>query len=400
MNTKDFDYSLPPELIAQHPIERRDCSRMMHIDRRTGAWRHGHFRDILTALRPGDCLVLNDSRVLPARLLGVSEKTGSSIELLLLNDLGDDVWECLTKPGKRARAGAKFVFGDHPAPDGAPLQPPRRVRATPPEEGDLRIDNVGWYPEGSLQAEIIKVREDGNREVRFAYEGVFMEVLEALGEMPLPPYITEKLEDKSRYQTVYAKEPGSAAAPTAGLHFTPALLEEIRARGISIAPITLHVGLGTFRPVKAGRVEEHRMHSEWYNIPPESAALIARAKAGGGRVIAVGTTCCRTLESCAALVGSDAPGAPLENKGALMETERRECRSLRDGVSGWTDIFIYPGYEFKVIDGLLTNFHLPQSTLIMLVSALLGRERTLEAYEEAVRERYRFFSFGDCMLIL
>ncbi|MDR1409512.1 MAG: tRNA preQ1(34) S-adenosylmethionine ribosyltransferase-isomerase QueA [Oscillospiraceae bacterium] len=341
MNTKDFDYFLPPELIAQHPTERRDESRMMHIDKNTGMWRHGRFRDILTALHAGDCLVLNDSKVLPARLLGVSEKTGSPVELLLLNDLGGDAWDCLTKPGKRARVGARVSFGD-----------------------------------GQLQAEVTKVCEDGNRKVRFTYSGTFMEVLDALGEMPLPPYITEKLDDKSRYQTVYAKELGSAAAPTAGLHFTPELLDELRARGVAIAPITLHVGLGTFRPVKAERIEEHHMHSERCHIPQESAELIAATKAGGGRVIAVGTTCCRTLEAAGQRSEGDLSGG------------------------GATNIFIYPGYQFRVIDGLLTNFHLPQSTLIMLVSALLGKDRTIAAYAEAVRERYRFFSFGDCMLIL
>ncbi|MDR1806197.1 MAG: tRNA preQ1(34) S-adenosylmethionine ribosyltransferase-isomerase QueA [Clostridium sp.] len=336
MNTKDFDYFLPAELIAQHPTQRRDESRMLLIDKKTGDWRHGQFRDILTALRPGDCLVVNDSKVLPARLLGVSKKTGSPVELLLLNELGEDVWVCLGKPGKRIREGAELIFG-----------------------------------EGRLKARVLRVREDGNREIRFSYAGRFLELLDELGEMPLPPYITEKLADKDRYQTVYAREPGSAAAPTAGLHFTPELLEEIRARGVDVAPITLHVGLGTFRPVKAARIEEHHMHREWYSIPKKSAELIAAAKAGGGRVVAVGTTCCRTLEASGGAAGS-----------------------------GSTDIFIYPGYSFRVTDGLLTNFHLPQSTLIMLVSAMLGRERTLAAYAEAVREKYRFFSFGDCMLIL
>ncbi|MDR3344701.1 MAG: tRNA preQ1(34) S-adenosylmethionine ribosyltransferase-isomerase QueA [Oscillospiraceae bacterium] len=348
MNTKDFDYFLPPALIAQHPSERRDESRMMCIDKASGALQHRHFRDILTVLRPGDCLVINDSKVLPARLHGQltlnNSANGAPIELLLLNDLGNNgadspqnvaYWECLTRPGKRAREGARFVFGD-----------------------------------GLLHGEVVKVREDGNREICFTYEGAFMEILDALGEMPLPPYITEKLTDKSRYQTVYAREPGSAAAPTAGLHFTPELLDEVRALGAAVAPITLHVGLGTFRPVKAERVEEHHMHSERYHISPQSAELIARTKANGGRVIAVGTTCCRTLEASGGKAGG-----------------------------GETDIFIYPGCKFRVIDGLLTNFHLPQSTLIMLVSALLGREQTLAAYAEAVREEYRFFSFGDCMLI-
>ncbi|MDR0884034.1 MAG: tRNA preQ1(34) S-adenosylmethionine ribosyltransferase-isomerase QueA [Oscillospiraceae bacterium] len=356
MQTRDFDYFLPPELIAQHPTERRDGARMMLLDKTTGAWRHGHFRDIVDALHAGDCLVLNDSKVMPARLLGVSEKTGSPMELLLLRDLGGDNWECLTKPGRRAKAGARFVFGD---------------------------------ADHTLHAEVREVQADGNRVVHFSYSDQFLEVLDALGEMPLPPYITEKLREKSRYQTVYARALGSAAAPTAGLHFTPELLDALRAKGVRVATITLHVGLGTFRPVKAESIEAHHMHSEWYSIPPETAKAIDETKAAGGRVIAVGTTCCRTLES----------------RGQMSEGREQSGQNLSSPLSplpsaeGWTDIFIYPGYEFRVIDGLLTNFHLPQSTLIMLVSALLGRKETLAAYAEAVREQYRFFSFGDCMFI-
>ena len=351
MNTKDFDFHLPPQLIAQHPLENRDESRMLCIDKDNGKWQHKQFRDILTLLSPGDCLVINDSKVLPARLFGVIENKASSIEILLLNELATEVgctyssqsctWECLVKPGKKAKVGTKLVFGD-----------------------------------GRLKAEILKVHEDGNRELRFTYNGVFLEILDSLGDMPLPPYITEKLEDKSRYQTVYANEAGSAAAPTAGLHFTNKLLDDIRGQGVKIAPITLHVGLGTFRPVKAERIQEHHMHSEWYCIPQKSAETIIETKNNGCKVIAVGTTCCRTLEAAA-----------------------DQLATAVGDISGWTDIFIYPGYDFKVIDGLLTNFHLPQSTLIMLVSAMLGRENTLAAYDEAVRNSYRFFSFGDCMLI-
>ncbi|MCL2023637.1 MAG: tRNA preQ1(34) S-adenosylmethionine ribosyltransferase-isomerase QueA [Oscillospiraceae bacterium] len=354
MNTSDFDYHLPEELIAQHPADRRDASRMMRIDKLTGAYSHGKFTDLPDLMREGDCLVVNDSKVMPARLLGVCEKTRSPVELLLLNDLGDS-WECLGKPGKRLREGARLVFGDSQI---------------------------------TLQATVTKIRDDGNREVRFEYEGVFLQILDGLGEIPLPPYITEKLEDKSRYQTVYARERsiamdngtarGSAAAPTAGLHFTPQIFDALRDKGVKIAPITLHVGLGTFRPVKTARVEEHHMHNEFFHIPVESARIISDTKRGGGRVIAAGTTCCRTLE------------------GANFDFALENPRSI----SGSTNIFIYPGCNFKVIDGLLTNFHLPQSTLIMLVSALLGREQTLAVYAAAVAQRYRFFSFGDCMVIL
>ncbi len=345
MKTHDFYYELPPELIAQTPLERRDASRLLVLDRDTGAWEHRHFHDLPSLLRPGDCLIMNDSRVLPARLLGsrvlADGNPGGACEVLLLTDRGDNVWECLVRPGKKLRAGAKISFGGT----------------------------------GELTAEIIEALPDGNRLVRFAYEGIFLEVLERLGRMPLPPYIKAELQDRERYQTVYAKVSGSAAAPTAGLHFTRELIEEIQAMGVSIGYVTLHVGLGTFRPVKEEEITDHDMHSEYCTIPRETAELVNRVKAGGGRVICVGTTSCRTIESWAAEDGH------LEAK------------------SGWTNIFIYPGYRFKVLDGLITNFHLPESTLIMLVSALAGREQVLAAYEEAVRERYRFFSFGDACFI-
>ncbi len=341
MNVKDFYYDLPTELIAQDPLERRSDSRLMVLDRGTGAVEHRHFYNIKDYLQPGDCLVVNNTKVIPARLLGQREKTGGAVEVLLLKRLSDDSWETLVKPGKKARPGERLSFGD-----------------------------------GLLRAEVMDGVEEGNRIIRFEYEGIFEEILDELGQMPLPPYITHKLEDKSRYQTVYAKHDGSAAAPTAGLHFTPELLDEIRAMGVNIAEVTLHVGLGTFRPVKVENVLEHHMHSEYYEISQEAAEAINAAKASGHRVISVGTTSTRTLESAAAADGS-----------------LRAC-------SGWTEIFIYPGYEFKVIDGLITNFHLPESTLVMLVSALAGREQVLAAYEEAVKERYRFFSFGDAMIIV
>ncbi len=341
MKTSDFYYELPKELIAQDPLEDRSSSRLMHLDRNTGAVEHRHFRDIREYLKPGDCLVINDTKVIPARLYGRKEGTDALIEILLLKRKENDVWETLVKPGKKCRPGAEISFG-----------------------------------EGILKGKIIEVVEEGNRLIQFEYEGIFEEILDRLGEMPLPPYITHKLKDKNRYQTVYAKHEGSAAAPTAGLHFTEELLEEIQNMGVRIAHVTLHVGLGTFRPVKVEEVTEHHMHSEFYVVEEEQAALINQTRKQGGRVIAVGTTSCRTLESAAS-----------------------EDGTLKAG-SGWTDIFIYPGYRFKILDGLITNFHLPESTLIMLVSAFAGKEHVLAAYEEAVREKYRFFSFGDAMLIL
>ena len=340
MKTSDFYYDLPPELIAQTPLEKRDESRLLCLDKATGEWSHHHFYELPDFLRAGDCLILNNSRVLPARLLGRRLPGGGACEVLLLQDKGDKVWECLVRPGKHLREGARVSFGD-----------------------------------GELTAEIAEVLPDGNRLVRFDYEGIFLEVLERLGKMPLPPYIKEELQDQERYQTVYSKVNGSAAAPTAGLHFTPELLERIAAKGVGVGYVTLHVGLGTFRPVKEDEIEQHDMHSEYCTIPQETADLINRTKVNGGRVICVGTTSCRTIESWA---GED---------GTMTAT------------GGWTNIYIYPGYRFKVMDALVTNFHLPESTLIMLVSALAGREHVLAAYEEAVRERYRFFSFGDAMFI-
>ena len=339
MNVKDFYFDLPPELIAQDPLEDRSASRLLVMDKRTGEIRHRVFRDIVAYIRPGDCLVINDTKVIPARLFGVRADTGAKVEILLLKRREGDVWETLVKPGRKCRPGAELVFGD-----------------------------------GLLKATVLEVAEAGNRLIRFCYEGIFEEVLDRLGQMPLPPYITHELKDKNRYQTVYAKNDGSAAAPTAGLHFTEELLNQIRAQGAEIAHVTLHVGLGTFRPVKVENVLDHHMHSEFYIIEEEEAAKINRAKAAGGRIICVGTTSCRTLESAAAPDGTLKPG------------------------SGFTDIFIYPGYSFKILDSLITNFHLPESTLVMLVSALAGREHVLHAYEEAIRERYRFFSFGDACL--
>lgn len=341
MKTSDFYYELPQELIAQDPLEDRSASRLMHLDRKTGAVEHRHFRDIKEYLRPGDCLVINDTKMIPARLYGRKVGTDALIEILLLKRRENDVWETLVKPGKKCRPGAEISFG-----------------------------------EGILRGRVLDVVEEGNRLIQFEYEGIFEEILDQLGEMPLPPYITHKLKDRKRYQTVYARHEGSAAAPTAGLHFTRELLEEIREMGVKIAHVTLHVGLGTFRPVKVENVTEHHMHSEFYVVEEEQAALVNEARKNGGRIIAVGTTSCRTLESAA-----DAEGI------------------LKAG-SGWTDIFIYPGYRFKILDGLITNFHLPESTLIMLVSAFAGREQVLGAYREAVKERYRFFSFGDAMVIL
>ena len=339
MKTHDFWYDLPEELIAQTPLERRDGSRLMVLNRETGEIQHKHFYDVIDYLNPGDCLVMNDSRVLPARLMG-HRPTGGVVEVLLLRDLGNKCWECLCKPGRKMQVGNEVIFGD-----------------------------------GELTAVVREVQEDGNRVVEFKYEGIFLEVLERLGKMPLPPYIKEELQDQERYQTVYSKVLGSAAAPTAGLHFTPELLEQIKAKGVNIGYVTLHVGLGTFRPVKEDEITDHEMHSEYCVISQETADLINRTKANGGRCICVGTTSCRTLESWAAEDGH-------------MEAK-----------AGWTNIYIYPGYRFKVMDGLVTNFHLPESTLIMLVSAFAGREHVLAAYEEAVREKYRFFSFGDAMFL-
>lgn len=340
MNVRDYDYDLPEELIAQDPLEDRSSSRLMVLDRQTGDVEHRHFTDILEYLHPGDCLVINNTKVIPARLFGVKEDTQAKIEVLLLKRKENDIWETLVKPGKKAKPGTKLVFGD-----------------------------------GLLTAEVVDVVEEGNRLIQFHYDGIFEEILDQLGQMPLPPYITHQLKDKNRYQTVYAKYDGSAAAPTAGLHFTKELLQKVKDMGVDIAEVTLHVGLGTFRPVKVENVLDHHMHSEFYMVSQEAADKINRAKESGHRVIAVGTTSTRTLEAAA------------DENGRLHET------------SGWTEIFIYPGYQFKVIDALITNFHLPQSTLVMLVSALAGREHVLHAYEIAVKERYRFFSFGDAMLI-
>lgn len=341
MKRQDFYYDLPQELIAQDPLEDRSSSRLLVLDKKTGETQHHTFREIVNYLNPGDCLVINDTKVIPARLIGAKEETGAKIEVLLLKRKQNDVWETLVKPGRKAKPGTRISFGD-----------------------------------GLLKGEVIDVVDEGNRLIRFEYDGIFEEILDRLGQMPLPPYITHQLKDKDRYNTVYAAHEGSAAAPTAGLHFTPELLEEIGRKGVDIARVTLHVGLGTFRPVKVDDVENHHMHSEFYMIDEEAAEKINGAKARGGRVICVGTTSCRTIESAA------------DENGRL-----KAC-------SGWTEIFIYPGYTFKVLDGLITNFHLPESTLIMLVSALAGREHVLVAYEEAVRERYRFFSFGDAMLII
>ena len=340
MKTNDFYYDLPEELIAQDPLEDRSSSRLLVLDKKTGETEHHVFREIVNYLDPGDCLVINDTKVIPARLIGAKEETGAKIEVLLLKRGADDVWETLVKPGRKAKPGTRISFGD-----------------------------------GLLTGEVVDIVDEGNRLIRFEYDGIFEEILDRLGQMPLPPYITHQLKDKDRYNTVYAEHPGSAAAPTAGLHFTPELLGKIRDKGVDIAHVTLHVGLGTFRPVKADDVENHHMHSEFYMIDETAAEKINRAKENGKRVICVGTTSCRTIESAA------------DENGRL-----KAC-------SGWTDIFIYPGYQFKILDALITNFHLPESTLVMLVSALAGRDHVLAAYEEAVRERYRFFSFGDAMFI-
>lgn len=340
--TSDYFYELPEELIAQTPVEPRDHSSMLVLDRETGKTQHKHFYDVLDYLKPGDCLILNDSRVLPARIFGTKKDAGAHVEFLLLKCVGNNKWETLVKPGRKAKVGAEFVFSP-----------------------------------GVLEGKITDVLEDGNRIIDFSCEGNFYTILEELGKMPLPPYITAELKDQERYQTVYSHELGSAAAPTAGLHFTKELLKKIEEKGVKIGYVTLHVGLGTFRPVKAENITEHKMHSEHYHLPKETADLINETKKNGGRIIAVGTTSCRTLESVATF-----------NDGKILESD------------GWTSIFIYPGYEFKVLDGLITNFHLPESTLIMLVSAFAGYEHVMAAYKEAVEKRYRFFSFGDAMLII
>lgn len=341
MKTSDFYYDLPEELIAQDPLEDRTASKLLVLDRKTGAVKHKIFSDVIDYLTEGDCLVINNTRVIPARLIGEKEGTGGKVEVLLLKRRANDVWETLVKPGKKLKPGAKITFGD-----------------------------------GRLRAEVLEVVEEGNRLVKFYYEGIFEEILDSLGEMPLPPYITHKLEDKEMYQTVYAKFDGSAAAPTAGLHFTKELLNKIEEKGIKIASITLHVGLGTFRPVKVDDVNNHHMHTEWYEVNAEAAEIINETKRNGGRVICVGTTSCRTIESVA-------------DENGYMKAK-----------TGETDIFIYPGYKFKVMDGLITNFHLPESTLVMLVSAFAGKENVLSAYETAVKEKYRFFSFGDAMILI
>ena len=341
MNIKEFYYDLPEELIAQDPLADRSSSRLLTLDKNSGAFSHHVFRDIVDFLNPGDCLVVNNTKVIPARLMGEKEGTGAGIEVLLLKRNEGDVWETLVKPGKKARPGARISFGG-----------------------------------GLLVGEVVDIVEEGNRLIKFEYDGIFEEILDQLGQMPLPPYITHRLEDKNRYQTVYAKHNGSAAAPTAGLHFTPEVLDKIKAKGVKVAEVTLHVGLGTFRPVKVENILDHHMHSEFYMVEEDQANLINETKKNGGRVICVGTTSCRTLESA---TGEDG--------------------ILRAG-SGWTEIFIYPGYKFKILDALITNFHLPESTLLMLISALAGRDNVMAAYEEAVKERYRFFSFGDAMCIL
>lgn len=341
MNVEMYDFDLPEELIAQTPLPERTASRLLTLNKRSGAIAHHTFKDIVDQLQSGDTLVLNDTRVIPARLFGIKADTGAKAEVLLLKNLGEDRWEALVKPGKKLKTGSVIVFGDE-------------LKATVEEEGDM-----------------------GERVLKFSYQGIFQEILDRLGQMPLPPYIKEKLDDRERYQTVYSRNEGSAAAPTAGLHFTKELLEEIRRKGVTIAYLTLHVGLGTFRPISVDRIEDHVMHSEYYSISQETVDILNAARARGGRIIAVGTTSCRTLET----VGSRFMDGPLE------------------ACSGWTDIFIYPGYEFKVVDALITNFHLPKSTLVMLVSALAGREHILHAYEEAIKEKYRFFSFGDAMFI-
>ncbi|BCJ88127.1 tRNA preQ1(34) S-adenosylmethionine ribosyltransferase-isomerase QueA [Effusibacillus dendaii] len=370
MRLEEFDFELPEELIAQHPLAERTASRLLVLDRKTGRFEHKMFTDLLDYLEPGDCLVLNDTRVIPARLYGQKRETGAQVEFLLLKEIQPDHWEVLVRPGKRVKTGAIVDFGG-----------------------------------GVLSAEVLETTEEGGRIVRFTYDGVFYEVLDRLGETPLPPYITERLADAERYQTVFSRKRGSAAAPTAGLHFSKAFLQQIEDKGVQIAFITLHVGLGTFRPVSAETIEEHRMHAEYYEFPQATADRIMQTKQRGGRVIAVGTTVCRTLET----VGNRAATTPANGDGSESQTadngkeadpnSRTNVLKLKES-SGWTDIFIYPGYSFTVVDGLVTNFHLPKSSLMMLVSALAGRERILAAYDSAIKERYRFFSFGDAMLIL
>lgn len=380
MDVKDFDYELPEELIAQDPLPDRSSSRLMVMDIDSGKTAHRTFRDVIEYLEPGDCMVINDTKVIPARLLGVKEDTGAHVEILLLRRKQDDIWECLVKPGRKLKPGARVSFG-----------------------------------EGLLKAEIVDTVDEGNRLVKFYYEGIFEEVLDRLGEMPLPPYIRHKLEDKNRYQTVYAEHEGSAAAPTAGLHFTKELLQQIQDKGIRILHVTLHVGLGTFRPVKVDKIEDHHMHSEFYIVPEETAELVNRTIAEGHRVISVGTTSTRTLESAAVLNPAyeklqeeEEKGNKISARKEIVEGKERYIgengkiipKYLLAPKSGWTEIFIYPGYEWKLIDALITNFHLPQSTLVMLVSALSSREKVLAAYREAVEQRYRFFSFGDACLFI
>lgn len=371
MDVKDFYYELPQELIAQDPLEDRSSSRLLVLNRENGELEHTSFKHIIDYLNPEDCLVINNTKVIPARLFGEREGTQAKIEILLLKRKENDVWETLVKPGKKAKPGTKIIFGG-----------------------------------GLLTGEVLEVVEDGNRLIRFSYEGIFEEILDQLGQMPLPPYITHQLQDKNRYQTVYAKHDGSAAAPTAGLHFTPELLDAIRAKGIRIAEVTLHVGLGTFRPVKVENVQEHHMHSEFYQIDEAAAEIINETKKRGGRVVCVGTTSCRTIESAAMRLQEEREQSRSgqEMSGDLRKVKPQEGKGVSEEYvrpcSGWTEIFIYPGYQFKVLDALITNFHLPESTLVMLVSALAGREHIMHAYETAVQEKYRFFSFGDAMLII
>ena len=369
MNLHDFYYDLPKELIAQDPLADRSASKLLVTDRKSGALKHDVFKNIASYLEPGDCLVLNDTKVIPARLFGTREDTGAAVEILLLTRITDTDWECIVKPGKKCRKGHRFVFG-------VQERSPSNDRLETVQKGSEGAFTGAHLPNAVLTGEIIEVKEDGNRVIHFSFDGIFEEILDALGQMPLPPYITHKLKDKNRYQTVYAKHDGSAAAPTAGLHFTNELLKEIEEKGIRIARVTLHVGLGTFRPVKEENILDHKMHSEFFIIPEEAAALINQTKKEGGRIICVGTTSTRTLESAASEDGS------------------------LSAASGWTDIFIYPGYRFKIVDGLITNFHLPESTLVMLVSAFSSREIILNAYEEAIKNHYRFFSFGDAMLLI
>lgn len=372
MRLEEFDFELPEELIAQHPLPERTASRLLVLDRQSGRIQHRVFTELLDYLQPGDCLILNDTRVIPARLYGVKPDTGAQVEFLLLKEKQPDIWEVLVRPGKRLKPGAKVEFG-----------------------------------EGLLRAEILETTEEGGRIVQFHYQGLFYEVLDRLGEMPLPPYITERLDDAERYQTVFSRKKGSAAAPTAGLHFTEELLQKIGDKGIAIGFVTLHVGLGTFRPVSVETIEEHKMHAEYYEFPHATAQLVQHTRERGGRIFAVGTTACRTLETVGSRIASalqTVSAGSAETAAAGMADrphldKQAIAANLRE-MSGWTDIFIYPGYQFKVIDGLVTNFHLPKSSLILLVSALAGREQVMRAYQEAVKERYRFFSFGDAMLIV